>query len=82
MKKYAMILACMLFCLALFAGCKDKKDNDPQDLDVGNSVEIDASGIGDADTEASSGTGTLPDGFVYDFKDPENADGIVVTPKE
>lgn len=81
MKKFAIILACMLICLALFAGCKSKKNSNQQDLDVSNSVEIDVAGIGDVDTEIEPGADTLPDGFVYDFKDPDNTDGIVVAPR-
>ena len=41
MKKIAIILACMLVCLALFAGCTDKKGSGDYDLDLNNSVEID-----------------------------------------
>ena len=87
MKKIAVILACMLVCLTLFTGCTDQKDNDGQDTNLGNSVEIDDTDIGD-DAEAKSATENnpdnvdLPDGFTYSFKDPDNADGIVVTPRE
>ena len=81
MKKFVIFLTCMLLCLALLAGCKDKKNSNQQDLDVGNSVEVDVSGIGDVDTEISTDTNTLPDGFDYTFKDPDNSDGIVVTPR-
>ena len=34
------------------------------------------------DTEDNSDNVTLPDGFTYSFRDPDNADGIVVTPRE
>ena len=83
MKKIAVILA----CLTLFTGCTDQKDNDGQDTNLGNSVEIDNTDIG-GDAEAKPDTGNnpdnvdLPDGFTYSFKDPDNADGIVVTPRE
>lgn len=81
MKKFTIFLACILVCFTLFSGCTDKKDNNDQNL--GNSVEVDDTGVGDVDIdiETTPGTDTLPDGFTYEFKDPDNADGIVVTPK-
>ncbi len=86
MKKFTIILVCMLVCFTLFSGCTDKKGNNYQDTNVGNSVEIDDTDIADTDididTDFEPGTETLPDGFTYTFKDPDNADGIVVTPKE
>lgn len=87
MKKIAVILACMLACLTLFTGCTKQKDGDDQDTNLGNSVEIDDADIGidaepGADTEDYSDDITLPDGFTYSFRDPDNADGIVVTPRE
>ena len=84
MKKFAIILACMLVCFTLFSGCKDTKGNTEQDTNVGNSVEVDDTDISsaDVDIDVNSDTGTLPDGFTYTFKDPDNADGIVVTPRE
>ena len=87
MKKIAIILACMLVCFSLFTGCTDQKDGSDQDTNVGNSVEFDDTDI-DVDTEtkpgdeANSDSVSLPDGYTYSFKDPDNADGIVVTPKE
>ena len=87
MKKIAVILVCMLVCLTLFTGCTDQKDNDGQDTNLGNSVEIDDTDIG-GDTEAKTDTENNPDnvdlldGFTYSFKHPDNADGIVVTPRE
>lgn len=87
MKKIAIILACMLVCFSLFTGCTDQKSNDEQDTNLGNSVEFDDTDI-DVDTETKPGAEdnsdsvSLPDGYTYSFKDPDNADGIVVTPKE
>ena len=87
MKKIAIILACMLVCFLLFTGCTNQKDGGDQDTNVGNSVEIDDTDI-DVDAETKSGAEgnsdsvSLPDGYSYSFKDPDNADGIVVTPKE
>ena len=87
MKKIAIILVCMLACFSLFTGCADQKDGSNQDTNVGNSVEIDDTDIDvDAETkpgdEGNSDSVSLPDGYTYSFKDPDNADGIVVTPKE
>lgn len=87
MKKIAIILACMLVCFLLFTGCTDQKGNGEQDTNLGNSVEFDDTDI-DVDTETKPGAEdnsdsvSLPDGYTYSFKDPDNADGIVVTPKE
>ena len=87
MKKIMMILVCVLVCLSLFTGCTDQKGNGDQDKNVGNSVEFDDTDI-DVDTETKPGAEdnsdsvSLPDGYTYSFKDPDNADGIVVTPKK
>ena len=87
MKKMMMILVCVLACFSLFTGCTDQKGNDDQDTNLGNSVEIDDTDIDiDAGTkpgaEDNSDNVSLPDGYTYSFKDPDNADGIVVTPRE
>ena len=87
MKKITAILACMLVCFLLFTGCTNLKDGSDQDTNVGNSVEFDVTDIDvDAETrpdaEDNSDSVSLPDGYTYSFKDPDNADGIVVTPKE
>ncbi len=86
MRNFAIILVCMLVCLTLFSGCKDKKNNTDQDTNLGNSVEIDDTDItidGEPGPhgEDNSDNVTLPDGFTYSFRDPDNADGIVVTPR-
>ena len=87
MKKIAIILACMLVGFSLFTGCTDQKDGSNQDTNVGNSVEFDDTDI-DVDTETKPGVEdnsdsvSLPDGYTYSFRDPDNADGIVVTPRE
>ena len=87
MKEIAIILVCMMVCFSLFTGCTDQKDGSNQDTNVGNSVEIDDTDIDvDAETkpgdEDNSDSVSLPDGYTYSFKDPDNADGIVVTPRE
>lgn len=78
MKKLVIILACMLVCLSLFSGCTDDKDNSNSSSDIDNAVEIDIDAEGKGDAEISIGD----DDIVYEFKDPDNADGIVVAPKE
>ena len=87
MKKITAILACMLVCFLLFTDCTTQKDGTDQDTNLGNSVEIDDTDIAidtepGLDTEGNSDDVTLPDGFTYSFRDPDNADGIVVTPRE
>ena len=87
MKKIATILVWMLVCFSLFTSCTNQKNGDDQDTNMGNSVEFDDTDI-DVDTETkpdaedNSDSVSLPDGYTYSFKDPDNADGIVVTPKE
>ena len=87
MKKIAIILTCVLACFSLFTGCTNQKNGGNQDMTVGNSVEIDDTDIAidtepGLDTEGNSDDVILPDGFTYSFRDPDNADGIVVTPRE
>jgi len=87
MKKIMIILVCVLACFSLFTGCTNQKGNDDQDTNSGNSVEIDDTDIEidtepELDTENNSYDAILPDGFTYSFRDPDNADGIVVTPRE
>ena len=86
MKKVAIVLVCMLVCFTLFAVCTNRKDGNDQETNLGNSVEIDDTDLGiDAerkpDTEDNSAIIDLPDGITYSFRDPDHADGIVVTPR-
>lgn len=81
MKKATIILTCMLACFTLLSGCTDKKDDSQQDMDLSNSIEIDDTN-GDIEPTEPAGSDTLPDGFTYSFKDPDNTDGIVVTPRQ
>ena len=82
-----MILVCVLVCFSLFTGCTNQKGNDNQDTNLGNSVGIDNTDIAidtepGLDAEGNSNDVTLPDGFTYSSRDLDNADGIVVTPRE
>ena len=52
MKKFMMILACVLVCFSLFTGCTNQKSGGDQDMNLGNSVEID-----DADIEIDTQPG-------------------------
>ncbi len=80
MKRFVIILICMLTCLALFAGCINKKSSRDQNMDLNNSVGTDISDEVD-NADDPTRPDNLPDGFVYSFKDPENAGGITVTPR-
>ena len=87
MKKFMIILVCVLTCFSLFTGCTDQKDSGDRNTNLKNSVEIDDTDI-KVDTEPglvsenNSDNVSLPDGFNYSFRDPYNANGIVVTPKK
>ena len=86
MKKLTIILTGMLACFILFAGCTDQKDRGDQDTNLSTSVEIDDTDLGidsetKPDTEDNSAIIDLPEGFTYSFRDPDQADGIVVTPR-
>ena len=81
MKKFMMILACVLVCFSLFTGCTNQKDGTNQDTNVGNSVEFDDT---DIDIDAGTKPGaeddpvsvSLADGYPYKFQDPGKAGGI------
>ena len=85
MKKLVITLACSLVCLSLFSGCTKEKNEPEQSLvpeQTGN-LYFD---VALPDQGAVPYVGFVPDdssdGFIYDFKDPENSDGIVVAPKK
>ncbi len=88
MKKLAVIVICLLTCSIMLTGCTDKKKESRQNQDVGNAVEFDDNELGNGTVDeleidpASDTRYTLPDGIVYDFKDPDHADDIEVTPRE
>ncbi len=83
MKKFMIAFICVLACLTLFTSCADKKNDDQQDQGRGNSVEIDDRDLNGTDIEVDTTENPdLPEGFTYSFRDPDNADGIVITPRE
>lgn len=77
MRKMVATTACLLVCLALLSGCASDKDAH-SDSGLDNAVEVQMDTQGKTDIEFSSDNHDI----VYDFKDPENADSIVVTPRE
>ena len=50
MKKFMIILVCVLTCFSLFTGCTDQKDSGDRNTNLKNSVEIDDTDI-KVDTE-------------------------------
>lgn len=68
----------MLVCLSMFFGCTDDKEKDNSGSGIGNSADVDINTEAKGDTEISIGDGDI----IYDFKDPDNPDGIVIAPKE
>lgn len=78
MKKIPIIFVCVLACLFLLVGCR----NDPSGSSDGTkSVEVDISNPGSNEDEPSSETDSSGD-IVYSFRNPEDSDGIVITPRE
>ncbi|MEH2938475.1 hypothetical protein AALA83_07520 [Oscillospiraceae bacterium 44-5] len=87
MRNLMMMVVCVLVCFSLFTGCTNQKGSGEQDTNLENSVEIDDTDIASdtepgLDTADGSDNTALPDGFTYSFRDPDHADGIVVTPRE
>ena len=74
MKKFMIILICVLTCFSLFTGCTDQKDSGDRNTNLKNSVEIDDTDI-KVDTEPglvsenNSDNVSLPDGFNYSFRE-------------
>ncbi|WP_300692161.1 hypothetical protein [uncultured Oscillibacter sp.] len=87
MRNLMMMVVCVLVCFSLFTGCTNQKGSGEQDTNLENSVEIDDTDIASdtepgLDTADGSDNTALSDGFTYSFRDPDHADGIVVTPRE
>ena len=79
MKKLLIIFMSILSCLILLSACNNN-DSSTDDNAGAKSVEIDDSALepdgNDTSDVESDG------GFTYTLKDPDNADGIVITPRE
>ena len=67
----------MLVCLSLFSGCTDDKENSHSRTDLDNAVEIDIDADGKGNAEVSDN-----DSNKYEFREPENADGIEIVLRE
>ena len=80
MKRISIIFVCVLMCLLLLSGCRSNNSSGSDDSAGAAAVEIDDSLLG-PDEDFSSEEGS-DGGFTYSLKDPDNADGIVITPRE
>ena len=79
MKRMPIVFVCVLACLLLLSGCRSNSSSSDDSAGAA-AVEIDDSLLGpdgDISSEDSS-----EGGFTYSLKDPDNADGIVITPRE
>ena len=85
MKKMVVVSAYMLICLTLLSGCTADKDDTEQSLVPDQSDDMIFS-VTMPDQDEVPFVGFVTDDpsgeIAYDFKDPENADGIVIAPKE
>lgn len=72
MKKVMIIF--MLTGLVLLSGCTDQKNDNSKEPDKKKSVEFNASDIG-------TFTDSSGNDIVFDFKNPEYKDKIMITPK-
>ena len=83
MKKYILSLMAALVVFSVLAGCTGKPEPTPTPDNKPGSVEV---GLDDPDLSDMSDDDHQTEGDFGDidvsFKDPNNSDGIVVTPKE
>ena len=79
MKKIVIIFISIIACLPMLSAC-NSGDSGNDDNGGAKSVEIDDCSLepGGDDTSDVQSNG----GFTYTLKDPDNADGIVITPRE
>lgn len=80
MKRISITFVCMLACLLLLVGCRNDQ-NGSDDSAGAKSVEVDISEPESDNDEPSSETDSSGD-IVYSFRNPEDSDGIVITPRE
>lgn len=81
MKKYILSLMAALVVFSVLAGCTGKPEPTPTPDNQPGSVEFDdsdLSGLIDDNLQTDGDFGDID----VSFKDPNNSDGIVVTPKE
>ena len=83
MKKYILSLMAALVVFSVLAGCTGKPeptptpDNKPGSVEVGLD-DLDLSDMSDDDHQTEGDFGDID----VSFKDPDNSDGIVITPRE
>ena len=77
MKKKTVILVCMLVYSGMLSDCMNDRDSNLS-KDSGSAVEVDIDTEEMEDTDRASGDSDIE----YEFKDPENTDGIEIIPKE
>lgn len=73
MKK--MIVISLLVCVVMLSGCTDDDKDSNESGDKRGAVEIDISDFG-------TYTDSAGDDIVFDFKNPDDKDKVVVTPKK
>lgn len=73
MKK--MIVISLLVCVVMLSGCTDDDKDSNESDDKRGAVEVDI-------FEFDSYTDSADDDIVFDFKNPDDKDKVVVTPKK
>ncbi len=73
MKKIFVIS--LLVCVVMLSGCTDDDKDSNESSDKRGAVEVDISDFG-------SYTDSAGDDIVFDFKNPDDKDKVVVTPKK
>lgn len=73
MKK--IIVISLLVCVAMLSGCTDDDKDSNESDDKRGAVEVDI-------FEFDSYTDSADDDIVFDFKNPDDKDKVVVTPKK
>ncbi len=68
------MLVCIFISFVMLSGCTDNDKDGENNFDNRKSVEFDASDFS-ADSESY-------DDIVFDFKNPDNKDNVVITPKQ
>ena len=75
MRKILIILICILICLSLLIVCMDAKSSRDSSENSSGNVKVDTDEMGNT-------VFSLDNDIDYEFKDPENADNIEISPKE
>ena len=80
--KRKTILLCTFVCLSLLSACTNDKDKTKQNSVSEQSGDINFEVVLPDQDDVPFVEFVPDEDITYDFKDPENADGIVVVPKE